>query len=99
MSLSHSFTRTSQQDLEREAEEVLALWEEAGSKGLDNWLELPAAYVMPEDCGGELEREYDDSPLVEECFTTLEAEEDHHDEYPTWLKRLLRRIKDVREDA
>lgn len=89
VSLSHSFTRASQEGLEREAEEVLALWEEAGSKGLDTWLELPAAYAIPEDSGGELERGYDYSPLVEERFTTLEAEEEHHDNYPTWLKRLF----------
>jgi hypothetical protein len=35
MSLSYSSTRTTQEALEREAKEVLALWEEAGSKGLD----------------------------------------------------------------
>jgi hypothetical protein len=74
--------------LEREAEEVLALWDEAGSKGLDTWLELPAAYTMPEDSGGELEREYDYSPMGEKCSTTLEAGE-HHDGYPILLKRLF----------
>jgi hypothetical protein len=88
MSLSYAFTRTTQEDLEREAEEVLALWEEAGSKGLDTWLELPAAYALPEDSGGEPDRGYDDSPLVEECFTTVEAEVQHGG-YPAWLKRLF----------
>jgi hypothetical protein len=89
VSLAHSFTGTSQEGLEREAEEALALWEEAGSKGLDTWLELPAAYAMPEDSGGELERGYDYSPMGEEWSSTLEAEEEHHDGYPTWLKRLF----------
>jgi hypothetical protein len=89
VSMSHSFTGTIQEALERDAEEVLALWEEAGSKGLDTWLELPAAYATAEDSGGGLERGYYYSPLVEECFTTLEAEKVHHDGYPTWLKRLF----------
>jgi hypothetical protein len=88
MSLSYSSTRTTQEALEREAKEVLALWEEAGSKGLDTWLELPGGYAMPEDSGGEPDRGYGFSPLVEECFTTLEAEE-HDDDYLTWLKRLF----------
>jgi hypothetical protein len=43
---------------------------------------------MPEDSGGEPDRGYGFSPLVEECFTTLEAEE-HDDDYLTWLKRLF----------
>jgi hypothetical protein len=89
VSLSHSFNRTTQEALEREAEEVLALWEEAGSKGLNTWLELPAAYTVPGDSGGELKRGCAYSPMVEECLTTLEAEEGHNHGYPTWLKRLF----------
>jgi hypothetical protein len=89
VSLAHSFTGTSQEGLKREAEEVLALWEEAGSKGLDTWLELPAACAMPEDSGGEPDRGYGYFPLGKECLTTLEDEEEHHDGYPTWLKRLF----------
>jgi hypothetical protein len=88
VSLSHSCTRTTQEALNREVEEVLALWEEAGSKGLDTWLDLPAAYTTPEDSGGELKRGYDYSPMVEECLTTLEDEKEH-DGYSTWLKRLF----------
>jgi hypothetical protein len=98
VSLSHSFTRTTQEDFEREAEEALALWEEAGSKGLDTWLELPAAYAMPEGTGSELKRGYDYSLTVEECFTTLEDEEEH-DGYRTWLKWLFGWIKDLRENT
>ena len=94
----YSLTGTTQEALEREAEEVLALWEEAGSKGLDTWLELPAAYTMPEGTDGELKRGYDYSLMVEECFTTLEDEE-HHNNYPTWLKWLFGWIKDLRENT
>jgi len=85
--LSHSFTRTTREALEREAEEILALW--AGSKGLDTWLELSPAYTIPEDSGGELKRGYAYSPMVKECLTTHEAEEEHDHGYPTWLKRLF----------
>ena len=51
------------------------------------------------DTGGIVPDETEVIPASDPVFTTLEAEKDHHDEYPTWLKRLLRRIKDVREDT
>jgi hypothetical protein len=98
VSLSYSFNGTAQEGLEREAEEVLALWEEVGSKGLDTWLELPAGYAIEEDSGSELERGYDYSLLVEDYFTMLEAEEEH-DDCPTWLKRLFSRMKDACGDT
>jgi hypothetical protein len=62
VSLSYSFNGTAQEALEREAEEVLALWEEVGSKGLDTWLELPAGYAIEEDSGSELEGEATTTP-------------------------------------
>ena len=97
VSLSYLFTRPAQEALEREAEEVLALWEEAGGRGLDTWLELPAGYAMEEGSGGEPERGYDYSLLVEDYFTTLE--EEHDDECATWLKRLFGRMRDACEDT
>ncbi len=36
-----------EQTVEREGEEVWALWEEVGSRGLDTWTELPAVYAIP----------------------------------------------------
>jgi len=96
--LSYSFTKPTQEALEREAEEVLALWEEAGGRGLDTWLELPAGYAMEEGSGGEPERGYDYSPLVEDYFTTLEAEEEYVD-HPTWLKRLFGRMRGACDDT
>src|SRR5215218_8291703 len=99
VSLSYLFTKPTQEALEREAEEVLALWEEAGGRGLDTWLELPAGYAIEEGSGGEPERGYDYSLLVEDYFTTLEAEEEEHDECATWLKRLFGRMRDACEDT
>jgi hypothetical protein len=40
-----------EQTVEREGEEVWALWEEVGSRGLDTWTGLPALYAIP-DCSG-----------------------------------------------
>jgi hypothetical protein len=40
-----------EQTLEPEGEEVWALWEEVGSRGLDTWTGLPALYAIP-DCSG-----------------------------------------------
>lgn len=99
VSLPYSFTGTTQEALEREAEEVLALWEEVGSKGLDTWLELPTGYAIPEGSGSELERGYDYPLLVEDYFTMLEAEEEVHDECATWLKRVFGRMRDACDDA
>jgi hypothetical protein len=36
-----------EQTVEREGEEVWALWEEVGSRGLDTWTGLPAVYAIP----------------------------------------------------
>jgi hypothetical protein len=36
-----------EQTVEREGEEVWALWEEVGSRGPDTWTGLPAVYAIP----------------------------------------------------
>jgi hypothetical protein len=87
---SSSFARIQGQTVERENEEVLVLWAEAGRRGLDTWFELPAWYAMPDGSGGEPEVGYDYSSLVEDYLATLDAEEEDHDE--SWLKRLFNRM-------
>jgi hypothetical protein len=39
--------------VEREGEEVWALWEEVGSRGLDTWTGLAAMYSMPDGSGSQ----------------------------------------------
>jgi hypothetical protein len=91
---SSSFARTKAEAVERETRELLVLWEEVGGRGLDTWFELPAWYAMPDCSGGEPGGGYEYLSLVEDYFTTLDAEEkDHHDEYVTWLKRLFKRMR------
>jgi len=91
---SSSFARTKAEAVERETRELLVLWEEVGGRGLDTWFELPARYAMPDCSGGESGGGYEYLSLVEDYFTTLDAEEkDHHDEYVTWLKRLFKRMR------
>jgi hypothetical protein len=53
MSATYSSARTNEQTLEREGEEVWALWEEIGSRGLDTWTGLPALYAMPDGSGSQ----------------------------------------------
>jgi hypothetical protein len=91
--MSLSSPRTKGETIEREAAELLALWEKVGSQGLDTWHELPAWYAIPCSSGGAGEG-YDHSSLVEAYFATLDAAEEGRDEeYEPWLKRLFDRIR------
>jgi hypothetical protein len=76
-------------NVEQEPEGLLNPWQEAGSRGLDIWFELPAAYAMPDGSGSEAGGGYDCSSLVEDGFATLDAEKEDHDEHETWLRQLL----------
>ena len=40
-------------NIEQETEELLNAWQEAGSKGLDTWVELPAVYAAMTDGRGD----------------------------------------------
>jgi hypothetical protein len=53
MSPTYSFAKTNGQTLERGDEEVWALWEEVGSRGLDTWTGLPAMDAIPDGSGSE----------------------------------------------
>jgi hypothetical protein len=88
--MSLSSARTKAETIEREAEELLVLWEKAGSQGLDTWHELPAWYAIPGGAG----EGYDCSSLVEDYFATLDvAGESRDEEYEPWLKRLFDRMR------
>jgi len=52
-------------NIEQETEELLNAWQEAGSKGLDTWFELPAVYAITDGCCGEPGGSYDYLPLME----------------------------------
>jgi hypothetical protein len=94
MSLASSLARTKGKPVERETEEVLIPWEEVGGRGLDTWFELPAWYAMPDGSSGKPGGGYDYSSLVEDYLATLDTEEeDHDDEYETWLKRLFDQMR------
>jgi hypothetical protein len=91
--MSLSSPRTKAETIEREAEELLALWEKIGSQGLDTWHELPAWYAILGSSAGAGEG-YDYSSLVEDYFATLDlAGEGRDEEYEPWLKRLFDRIR------
>ena len=87
--MSLSSPRTEAETIEREAEELLALWEKVGSQGLDTWHDLPALYASPGSSAGAGEG-YDYSSFVEDYFATLDlAGEGRDEEYEPWLKRLF----------
>jgi hypothetical protein len=94
MSLSLPSPRTRAETIEREGEELLALWEKVGSQGLDTWHELPARYAIPGSSGG---AGHDYSWLVEDYSATRDVvEESRDEEYETRLKRLFDRIRSWR---
>jgi predicted small metal-binding protein len=68
------FPSTKENPVEREAQELCALWEEVGSRGLDIWFELPAGYAKPDGSGGEPGRGYGYSSLMEDYLATLAGE-------------------------
>ena len=93
----YPFAKINEQPIERETEEVLALWEEVGAGGLDIWVELPAAYAVPDGSDGDPGRSYDYSSLVGDYLATLEREE-AHEGYCAWLNYALTRLR-AREEG
>jgi hypothetical protein len=90
----------------QKAEGPLTPWKEAGSRGLDTWLELTAGHddAMAEGFCGEAGGSYVQSWVVEDYLATLEGEEAHEEGYDghyyAWLKYVLRRLGiRVREDG
>jgi len=81
----------------QEAEGPLTPWKEVGSRGLDNWFELPAGYAIRDGFGGEPGGSYDYSPLVEDYLAALEGKETHEG-YFAGLKYALTRLRG-REDG
>ncbi len=87
-------TSSKRGNVEQEPKELLNPWQEAGSRGLDTWFELPAWYAMPNGSSGKPGGDYDYCSSVEDYLATLDTEEeDHDDEYETWLKRLFDRMR------
>ena len=70
----------------QEPEELLNFWQEAGSRGLDTWLELPAMYAMRDGSCGEASRSYDYLSLMEHYLATLVDGERMHEGYYTRLE-------------
>ena len=52
-------------NIEQETEELLNAWQEAGSKGLDTWVELSAVYAITDGCCGEAGGSYESLSLKE----------------------------------
>jgi hypothetical protein len=57
--------RIQSSNIEQETEELLNAWQEAGSKGLDTWVELPAVYAIRDGCCGEAGGSYEYLSLTE----------------------------------
>jgi hypothetical protein len=75
MSATYSSARTNEQTVEREDEEVWALWEEVGSRGLDTWFELPAMDAILDRSGSEPGGSCYHTSLVENHLAPLEGEQ------------------------
>jgi hypothetical protein len=56
-------------------------WQEAGSRGLDTWFELPAMYAIPHGSCGEAGRGYNYLSLMEHYLATLVDGERRHEGY------------------
>ena len=52
-------------NIEQETEELFSAWQEAGSKGLDTWVELPAVYAIIDGYCGEAGGSYESLSLKE----------------------------------
>jgi hypothetical protein len=105
MSATYSSAKTNEQTVEREDEELWALWEEVGSRGLDTWTGLPAMDTIPDGSGSEPPGgSCYHSLLVEDHFAQLEGEQAPDFDsggYHAWLEyalTLLRRLR-VREEG
>jgi hypothetical protein len=79
-------------NIEQEPKELLNPWQEAGSRGLDTWFELPAVYAIPDGSGNEAGRGYDCSSLMEHYLVTLDSDKTHEGYY-AWLEYELARWK------
>ena len=80
-------------NVEQEPEELLNPWQEAGSRGLDTWFELPAVYAIPDSSCGELGGSYDFLSLIEHYLVALDSNKTHEGYYGARLEYELARWK------
>src|SRR3712207_3156942 len=93
-----SFAKTNERTFEREDEEVWALWEEVGSRGLDTLTGPPAGYTVPYGpCSGPGKSCYY-SPLAEDHLAPLEGEQPPNGSngFCAWLEYALTRLRRLR---